>query len=156
MNAKLRLVIPVIIMTIVLAVAGHAAGEPLSPPLNSYDIERAALFDVSRVEAGSADFGSTSMTVERAISVADAEIGLGARVPFVYRGEAARFVDEPLRPVFVVTVHGGVVPNTGPVGEAREPRTVRITGIIVDAESGEFMRGFMHNGELPALRSRRS
>jgi phage shock protein PspC (stress-responsive transcriptional regulator) len=62
----------------------------------------------------------------------------------VVTGIAAQYEDSSdyARPVFVVVFAGGQVPIDAP-DEAGGPVVARLTGIVVDASTGEFLRGFM-------------
>jgi hypothetical protein len=65
----------------------------------------------------------------------------------VLLGEASQFAEEAPRPVLIVVASGGTFqfdgPPDGPVSGIQ--RTARVTGIIIDASTGEFLRGFMFN-----------
>jgi hypothetical protein len=61
----------------------------------------------------------------------------------VYSGLAAQYFGESPRDVLVVVVTGGTVPFGGPAGEGFTDGAARVTGVITDAETGEFLRGFM-------------
>jgi hypothetical protein len=60
-------------------------------------------------------------------------------------------LDEDPQAVIVIVTPGGSIPVDGPVGNpyAGKMLPARITGIILDAKTGAFLRGFMHNGAEP-------
>jgi hypothetical protein len=66
----------------------------------------------------------------------------------VYLARASKLADDPQRDVFVVVTPGGEIPFDGPIGESTT-KTARVTGVVIDAKTGEFMWGFMRSGSEP-------
>ena len=92
---------------------------------------------------------SGGISAVEALGVADEAIGIEGRPTQSYRARAAQFFDDRLRTVFVVVVAGGTMPFDGPVSGplTGRMRVAPVTGVIIDAETGEFLRGLMHNAE---------
>ena len=112
--------------------------------LTGLDAERAEIFDVTEVDANS-DFPAAGQTVSpvdarESATVVVGDTALGGRV---YSGLAAQHFGEGRREVLVVVIDGGTMPFGGPVGEELTDRAARVTGLIIDAKTGEFLRGFM-------------
>jgi len=83
----------------------------------------------------------TSVGRALALAAAQREIGVGAGTR-VYSGTASRFPGNPVQAVWIVTTPGGVAPSDGPLGGPGVP-PVRLSGVIVDAATGEIWSGFM-------------
>jgi hypothetical protein len=78
---------------------------------------------------------------DQAIAAAEAQLGSLDQSVQVLRGRASKYMDDEIREVWIVVVDGGVSPFGGPPGA--EPVRYDLTGVIIDAKSGEFLRGFM-------------
>ncbi len=94
---------------------------------NAYALERSsatpALKDTEAVAIAQDATGRT-----------DTEVGL-------YSAMAHRIFAEPARPAWVVLFRGGEAPQGGPAGAPRVE--VEVTGVIIDATTGEIMSMFM-------------
>lgn len=80
-------------------------------------------------------------SIDRSKEVAAAFVG-DLSAARVLMARASVFADEKPRDVVVILVPGGTFPFDGPPG-AEAPSTARFTGIVIDAATGEFLRGFM-------------
>lgn len=78
-----------------------------------------------------------------AIATAAREIGGVAGEVRVIRAMAPRYFDDAPRDVWVILYPGGTPPFDGPSGFSGAPKQARVTGVIVDAQTGEVLRGFM-------------
>jgi hypothetical protein len=127
-----------------LAAASLASGA--SATLSGDDLHRFGI--VTAVEVTATTDATTSSATASLISgsqarmVASTEIAIGANSR-IYRGTATRTTNGPAQPVWIVTVPGGTLPFDGPVG-APAVAHARLTGVIIDATSGEVWSGFMH------------
>ena len=144
----------VVVAGLVLCAAATAvtAGEP-EFGLNAYDIEYAGLSEVAPVAADDtrALRGDGGVSPADAVAIASDLAPIDPVTARTYEATAARYIGGDERPVIVVVAPGGSIPLSGPVGSEFADSMVpaRITGIILDAETGEFLRGFMHNGAEP-------
>lgn len=64
----------------------------------------------------------------------------------IYRAISRKFVTSEDRDVWVVVFEGGNPLFAGPERPNAAPSVVRLTGLIIDAQTGEFLRGFMEGG----------
>ena len=136
---------------LVAAMGATAHATPNLPPsmtareLSVFMVEQAIeIADPSSDTIATAAKGTCPLTPAAAVEIARAETGrIGADDPVrVYRADAHPIVSLPLRPVFVILFVGGEAPQGGPSGARRV--AVEVTGVIVDACSGEFLSMFMH------------
>jgi hypothetical protein len=65
----------------------------------------------------------------------------------IFRAASRKYVTSIDRDVWVVVFEGGNPFFGGPGRSSVEPPVVKLTGIIIDAETGEFLRGFMEAAE---------
>ncbi len=100
----------------------EAGGQP-----NAYVIERSST--------------TPSITDTEAVAIAQAEMGRTDTEVRTYSAMAHRIFAEPARPAWVVLFRGGEAPQGGPAGAPRVE--VKVTGVIIDATTGEVMSIFM-------------
>lgn len=125
------------------------AGSTAAPSLTAYDFLHGGLVNPAEVAQKEPGFDSTRLlvggvTVSQAVEAARTEGGPPSAAARLYSAKAARFSGEPMRDVYVVVFAGGTFPFDGPEGVTATDRSARITAFIVDATTGEFLRGFMH------------
>lgn len=137
-----------------LALAGlpvFARTSVAAGPLPEFGAADAALVGVALDEPGSSEsFG---------ISPAEAIVTAASIVPAVrtspvltVSARASATSADAARTVWVVVASGGRVPSWGPVrpdGSAPVPPTARLTGVIVDRETGEVLRWFVLSDLAP-------
>lgn len=140
-----RLTVLVLALLATLAGAGLvAAQEPGPPDLTAYDALNSRVTDLADVtDEQSTALRSSDLSVGDAIQAARA-VGAPERAARVFRGKASQYMDSATRDVYLVLVSGGTFPFDGPVGVEPPDRNARVTGYIIDAATGEFLRGFMH------------
>jgi hypothetical protein len=85
----------------------------------------------------------SAVSRETAIDLARKEFDGTTEAYRVYRATSRQYLNSPDRDVWVVVFPGGQSPFDGPMGATNGHTTMTLTGIIIDAESGEFLRGFM-------------
>jgi hypothetical protein len=136
-----------------MAVFGGAANvlaSPALPPaLTTADLARfhiTSAVDVTSVADTqiSAAAGAVAPAISRAdaLAVAQDEAGSKDGNVRVLLAQAPLYPNQPDQPTWVFLFNGGVSPFDGPDGAP--PVTFSETGVLVDATTGEFMRGFMH------------
>lgn len=139
-KAAIRLVIPVALFVGAAAVAVAAAPEPdLTPNFPLARITRP--LDVTSLAADRIAPASTTREValERARDVVDMP---DARFR-VFRAVSRKYENSADRDVWVIVFEGGRAVFGGPRRAVVEEPVVKLTGIIIDANTGEFLRGFM-------------
>lgn len=82
-----------------------------------------------------------SISDAEAVAIAQAETGRTDSSVGVYSAMAHRIYAEPARAAWVVLFHGGEAPRGGPAGAPAV--AVEVTGVIIDASTGEVMSLFM-------------
>lgn len=137
-----------IVVGIIYATASQATAQQVPPTLSDYDVLHAGLIitdDLTNAPTRRLAIGGISG--DQAVVVAKQVVEIESPVR-VLGGFASQFSGGESRSVFVVVVGGGTFPFSGPAEDAvdRVGRTGRVTGIIVDAVTGEFLRGFIHAG----------
>jgi hypothetical protein len=95
----------------------------------------------SGAESAQAANAATAINRAQAIAIAATEIDLGTGYR-VYRGTASRSPNGAPQPAWIVTTRGGTPPFDGPTGA--QMSAPALTGVIVDAATGEIWSGFMH------------
>lgn len=134
-----------------LCVAATAAATP-EFGLNAYDIAHADLNVVVEVAEGDMQaLGSGGLSRADAIGIASDFAPIDPGAARTYRAIAAQYFDRNTQAVIVVITPGGTIPLDGPVDGPYAGKSIpaRITGVILDAKTGAFLRGFMHNGTEP-------
>ncbi len=138
------LLVPVALLFFVVTAEAGSAGPPV---LTEYDVEHAGLTNLADVtDNPSGRAVASGITVAEAIRIAREFGGIPDVPARVVRAEGAQFAEEAARPVYVVIVAGGTFPFDGPMDGpvSGKVRTARLTGILINATTGEFLRGFMH------------
>jgi hypothetical protein len=133
---------------ILIVATASAASVPRPPVLTLDDALNASLEDVRDVTASpTTRMQASGITAAEAVGLANREWPATDQVATVLTARAAQFPGEAMRPVFVVVRSGGVFPFDGPPDGpvSGERRIARVTGLLIDAETGEFLRGFLHN-----------
>lgn len=149
-RALLRAIVSASIVVVLLGVADSIATGAMSPStsrmLSTEELTQFRLVDARDVTTASIT-EQLGVGREEAEAKARDEIGsvtaVGDAIPRVLRARASRFVLEPAREVWVVIFSGGTSPFDGPPGAPELP-PYEVTGVIIDAETGEFIRGFMN------------
>ena len=144
MNRKMMLALLLVLGIVGLASTAHGAQSQSRPQLSPFAIARAEITVVGDVtELQDSSIMSGGISAADAVRAARGQVSLGSGPITVLRGEAAQFVDSEVKPVFIVVAAGGAIPFDGPPGTDVLRQPVRVTGVIVDAATGEFLRGFM-------------
>jgi hypothetical protein len=121
------------------ALAGSTtAADALAPD----DLAALHISGASALGLSTSSVPGTQVSPETAIAVAANRVGRSDPPSGLLLAQAPRYVDEPSRQVYIVLYPGGQVPGGGPspgIGTV----TARITGVIVDAQTGEVLRWFM-------------
>ena len=144
---RLGLLLPFVILAVVGFGSSALGADSAAPPeLTQFDIARADITvegDVTNLADSAIVAGG--VTPAEAVLTARSQVDLGVGPITVLRGEASQFAEEEPRPVLIVVAAGGTFPLDGPPDGpvSGTQRSARITGIIVDAATGEFLRGFM-------------
>jgi len=122
--------------------AGRAAAAPEAAlPLTSAELAAAR---IQLQPPSSLAITKSVLSDSEAIAVGNATVP-GLVVMGTLRAYASQYEDasDPVRAVVVVLYSGGHIPRDPAPGEGDGPFLARVTGIVVDAGTGEFMRGFM-------------
>jgi len=98
---------------------------------------------VDVTSAGATTPSGAAISVNRAIALAQAQFSATPRA--VYLATGTQYPNSPERMVFVVIFDGGISPFDGPPEADASPTHYRVTGVILDATTGEFLRGFMQH-----------
>jgi hypothetical protein len=98
--------------------------------------------DVTRQNLAAGAKPGWALSEADALSAAKQEIDVTAG-SLVYQAVIVPFPGKPALQAWIVTTPGGVLPFDGPEG-APPVALARLTGVILDATTGEFIRGFMH------------
>lgn len=65
-------------------------------------------------------------------------------VPFkIFRARSRRFMASEERDVWLVVFQGGSAFFGGPDRPGTMPEVIKLTGLIIDAQTGDILRGFM-------------
>ena len=123
--------------------AGIVSSSPVNVPmLTGPELQVLAIGDAVDVTT-TPDTALPAVAVSRtqAISVAAVEVGQPGAQVRVLRGSTPPLPGQPNRPAWIILFDGAVAPFDGPPG-APTP-SFRVTGVIVDAQSGDFLSGFM-------------
>ena len=128
-----------------LAFVGLGPAATAAPPtLTAADLASFHISDpVDVTVLADKDLPTAAFSRAKAIAAARAEVGEKLPQTVVLHARAPRFLDEPDRSVWVVLFAGGVVPFDGPDGGAGVSSNGRITGVIIDDTTGEFLSGFI-------------
>lgn len=124
-----------------VAVAGPLDADV--PMLTDDEFEVLGIQDAVEVTPGSGAFPAARVRTEVAVAVAYDELGVKGEKVRILHALTPRYVGEEPRTVWVVLFSGGQSPFGGP-GRGSEPTQYRLTGIIVEDQTGEFLGGFMH------------
>jgi hypothetical protein len=128
-----------------LAVVTTVSGASQPPALAPADLPNLGITSASDVtDALAGDVQQTPVDRAGAIAAAEDEVGKTDPNVRVLQGRALVSPKEPDRQVWIVLFAGGVSPFDGPAGGNMGPITFSVTGVIIDAQTGEFIRGFMH------------
>ena len=114
--------------------AQSAAPDPLTP-------EYAALGHVT-VDAGNTAQVATAFASDKAVAIAQQEIGGGRTVASIHHGKAAAYINGPVRSVWLVSFTGVQVPMVGPNGGTTKLTTSDLTTVVIDDATGEVLRTF--------------
>lgn len=108
--------------------------------MNAFGIKTATAV-ASGAESAEATNPATAIDRAQAIAISATEVTLGTDYQ-VYSGTASRSPNAAPQPVWIVTTPGGTLPFDGPMGA--QMSAPALTGVIVDATTGEIWSGFMH------------
>ena len=147
---RLRTVVPTAVIATLVAIFGIVGltkgTTPALPPASISDLQLAELRITNPVEVPDVDVNATpggaTITRAQAIAIATARVGRTDSPSGVYRASAPRYMDEPNREVWVVLFNGGDAPFDGP-SPGIGPMKMRLTGVIIDDQTGEVLRWFM-------------
>lgn len=112
----------------------------LSDDLSFYGIESAT--DVTGIALSAIQSSEWSLTEAAALKAAAGEIFVTPESR-AYLARVSRTPGASKEPVWIITTPGGTLPFDGPVG-GPVVGAPRLTGVILDAKTGEFWRGFVH------------
>lgn len=144
MKTKRVLALAAALLSLVAATPGiSAVGAPdtLRPSLTGEELVAVRLQDVIDVTSQSRISSAGGVESRIAASVVDV-LGPETSEWTWLAATASQFVDDRPRAVVVVLVRGGLVPFDGPAGRDYDP-SASVAGMVFDAETGEFLRGFM-------------
>jgi hypothetical protein len=84
-------------------------------------------------------------TISRDTALGTAQTFLGTSgVPFkIFRARSRRFMASEERDVWLVVFQGGSAFFGGPDRPGTMPEVIKLTGLIIDAQTGDILRGFM-------------
>jgi hypothetical protein len=80
---------------------------------------------------------------DQAVAAAQAELGTADANVRVFLGQAPLYPGQANRAVWIVLFMGGTSPLDGPSGAPEPAASFGETGVLIDATTGEFLRGFM-------------
>jgi hypothetical protein len=132
---------------------GQAFGAPALDSrgaLSASDIRNARLDTVTEIRDPSVRLLSVGVTAADALEAAANAVGRKPEEGRAYSAIAAKYFDDDARSVYVIVFSGGLMPVTRPASEndiqteSLSQRIARITGVVIDAGTGEFLRGFMY------------
>jgi hypothetical protein len=96
-----------------------------------------------------------TVTREQAIAIAQEELGNTSSEVRVLQGLAPQFEGEMNRDVWVILFKGGVSPFDGPVSDDPSPVVYAVTGVLIDAQTGEASGRPDHLTLVPDYHARR-
>lgn len=131
-----------LLLIIAAGSASALAGPGAPPPLTSAELDRywiTSATDVTSSEPAASQ--AAAISKEKAIGLAQDEIGTTDDNVRVLFGQAAQYPGQTESAVWIVLFNGGVAPFDGPDGAP--PVTYTVTGVLIDATTGDFLRGFM-------------
>jgi hypothetical protein len=128
--------------------ASAPSQEPWAPPsavLSNNDMTDFGIVSASDVTRQNLAAGAKPgwlLSEADALSAAKQEIDVSGESR-VYQAVVIPAPGKPAQQAWIVTTPGGVPPFDGPAG-APPVAGARLTGVVLDATTGEFLRGFMH------------
>lgn len=132
------------ILIAVVAIAGCTGARPEYAGLSANDLDALGLSDVRDLTlAPEGEDPAPGVNRDEAIATAVARVGAREPPLAIMRGRAAKVSGGPLLDVWIVIFEGGTPPNEGPIENATAP-PVTMTGVVVDATSGQVLWWFMH------------
>jgi hypothetical protein len=143
-TAALKFLAPVTAAVLLLgaasAVVTAVSPEPDLTPDFSLELMSQPL-DVTNLPSGQMRPAATSR--ESALAIAQAFVDDSSARFRIYRATSRQFAHSEDRDVWVVVFEGGTPFFDGPDRPNASPSVVKLTGLIIDAQTGDLLRGFM-------------
>jgi hypothetical protein len=112
-----------------------------APTLSTDDIVRERLTSLIEVPEGQ-DFEGARVSRNEATELASDFLGVDGAAASVYHGFAPRYVSDPPSSSWIVVIAVGRLIGAGPAESSIEPVMSKITGVIIDDQTGAVLRGF--------------
>jgi hypothetical protein len=114
--------------------------QPMTPGSDSSLLTDAELADLGlRWDPVPASAATARKTVPEIVAAAASQLGRSDAPAEVLRGLVRQYADSQPQTAYIVIYTGGDAEGAGPNGTVITPR---LTGVVIDDQTGEFLRGF--------------
>jgi len=142
MSGRLRIGLAAVFVAALLVVAVQLNAAP-DLSMTDLDLQRVGLSDAKDVSADTTLSAGDAKAVSMARDYATQYFGSAPQYSRVYLATDTLPADGAGTPVVVIVVPGGTIPFDGPVGGPTFAPLAHKMGLVLDAATGAFLRGFM-------------